>query len=198
MKAVKEVLRKVAIQLQSEGVVWGLGGSCMLSAYDLAEHPNDIDIMVAERDADRTHRVLSVLGESRVLPAKPSYCTKQFRQYIIDGMQVETMAAFGIHHTEGNYLLDIQRENITGSLDVQGVPVPLTSLEDWYVIYMLMAGRIEKAECIERYWSEHGIAVPHLLQAAARKPLPEQILARLRLAIDKDERLANVFRDQTR
>ena len=56
-----EVLKRIALLLNQEGIVWELGGSLMLKQKGLVEVANDIDLLIAESDVERAHELLSTL-----------------------------------------------------------------------------------------------------------------------------------------
>ncbi|MGV8984445.1 hypothetical protein [Clostridium sp.] len=58
---------------------------------------------------------------------------------------------------------------------INGVNIPLTSLEDWYVIYQLIPKREIKVAMIENYLLLNGVKMPTLLERALRGDLPKKV-----------------------
>lgn len=168
------VLRCVAQIWNKAGIVWGLGGSGMLYHYGLADRVRDIDLLVAGSDMEEACRVLASMGEMRELPYKLPFCSKWFRNVGIGNADVDVIGIFRYKHGNGIYEWDLAPENITGFHIEDDVRIPLTSLEDWYVMYLLM-GRTERSAAIERHLQEKGIGHPELLQAALVRNVPEEV-----------------------
>lgn len=91
------------------------------------------------------------------------------------------MGLFGVRHAEGVYKLDWRQEQAERIVVEDGVPIPLTALEDWYVMYSLMPKREEKTTMIEQYWQANGMTRPDLLNKALQRELPESLRRKLRL-----------------
>ncbi len=178
----KEALLRVADVLNRNTVDWGLGGSSMLWFHGLADRPHDIDLLVAERDAPRAHELLSRLGTNEAVAPKEPFCTKHFTHYAILGTEVEVIGLFGIRHAEGVYRLDWRRDENTRVERLKDVGIPLTPLEDWFVLYLLMPGRSGKADLIEACLKRQGIRRDRL-EAALRQPLPAEVRARVLAAM---------------
>jgi hypothetical protein len=62
---------------------------------------------------------------------------------------------------------------------VEGVTIPFSSLEDWYVVYQLMPGREPKVKLIEDHIRSSGIADEVLLERALSAELPADVRARI-------------------
>lgn len=182
----KDALLRIAEVLNSNAVDWGLGGSSMLWFHGLIDCPNDIDLLVAEHDALRTHELLSPLGMYEELQPKEPFCTKYFTHYTIFGAEVDVIGLLGIRHAEGVYRLDWRRDADTRVEQLEGVSVPLTPLEDWFVLYLLMPGRGGKADLIEACLKRQGIRRDRL-EAALWQPLPAEVRARVLAAMTEAE-----------
>ncbi|NEN87226.1 hypothetical protein [Paenibacillus elgii] len=178
----KEALLRIAEILNSNAVDWGLGGSSMLWFHGLVDRPNDIDLLVAEHDALRAHELLSQLGTYEALQPKEPFCTKYFAHYTILGTEVDVMGLLSIRHAESVYRLDWHADTNTQVEPLEGVSIPLTPLEDWFVLYLLMPGRGGKADLIEGHLKRQGIRRDRL-EAALQQPLPAEVRARVLAAM---------------
>jgi [ribosomal protein S18]-alanine N-acetyltransferase len=174
------VLRTIAKLLNKNNVSWGLGGSAMLAYYGLLSAARDLDLLVSAEDAEKAHQLLASLGESRSLPPKEPFCTEHFYHYVIQDTEIDLMGLFGVRHAEGVYKLDWRQEQAERIVVEDGVPIPLTALEDWYVMYSLMPKREEKTTMIEQYWQANGMTRPDLLNKALQRELPESLRRKLR------------------
>ncbi|MCX6086351.1 MAG: hypothetical protein NTW63_01165, partial [Caldiserica bacterium] len=63
---------------------------------------------------------------------------------------------------------------------VKGVTIPLTSLEDWYVLYQLMPDREPKVKLIEDHLLGGGCIDLSVLDRALARALPPHVRARTR------------------
>ncbi|WP_159881941.1 nucleotidyltransferase family protein [Paenibacillus puerhi] len=174
-----EALRLIAAHLNEAKLEWALGGSALLAWHGLTESVNDLDLLVSVRDAAQAHEVLKALGTSSVMAPKEPYCTAYYTRYSIAGTGVDMMGLFSIRHDEGVYRLDWRADEQGEAVRIpvgqagEAVEVPLSSLEDWYVLYRLLPGRSDKAELIERYWQKSGGPKPERLRPALARELPD-------------------------
>lgn len=49
---------------------------------------------------------------------------------------------------------------------------PLASLEDWYLLYSLIPGKMERADGIEEYWKQSTRPDPERLRQVLERQLP--------------------------
>lgn len=176
-----EALNRVAGVLNEHRIEWGLGGSSLLAVYGLAERPNDIDLLVASNDAGRAHDLLRQQGSCEALAPKEPYCTAYFYHYTIGGTDVDLIGLFGIRHESGTYRLDWRRNEDDARISLPEVshPIPLTPLEEWFVLYLLIPGKSCKSDLIERHWLQDGGLRPHLLRQALARELPAPVRGRI-------------------
>lgn len=175
-----DTLVTIARALNQAGVHWGIGASVLLYYRGLADHPRDIDIMIGEADVDTVASVLDSLGTaSSGDPARSLYATSRFLEYTVDGTDVDVMAGFAIKHASGTYVFPFDDSSVAMRKQVDGVTIPFTALEDWYVLYQLMPGREAKVQLIEeRMWGDGTIDTALLRQALSRE-LPPVIRRRI-------------------
>ncbi|KZE79677.1 hypothetical protein AV654_15375 [Paenibacillus elgii] len=92
------------------------------------------------------------------------------------------MGLLSIRHAESVYRLDWHADTNTRVEPLEGVSIPLTPLEDWFVLYLLMPGRGGKADLIEGHLKRRGVRRDRL-EAALRQPLPAEVRARVLAAM---------------
>lgn len=168
-------LSYLAEKLNDERVVWGVGASILLNHYGLIEKPNDIDILVELKDIEKVDIMLKSIGEKKVREKTDRYSTEYFYEYIVNGFDVDVMAGLSINHDSGIFKYIFDQSSITENQKYNGVNIPLTSLEDWYVIYQLIPDREVKVKKIENYLSLNGVKNPSLLERALRGDLPKRV-----------------------
>jgi hypothetical protein len=88
------------------------------------------------------------------------------------------MAGLTVNHSEGVYNHLFNKDSITMHKVVDGIEIPYSSLEEWYVIYQLLPGREGKVQLIEDYFIKHGIGNPNLLKRVLKGQLPREVIER--------------------
>jgi hypothetical protein len=184
-----DTLSYIGEKLNNAGILWAVGASIVLNHYGLVDKPNDIDILVDINDIKRADEIINELGSKKPLEKGESalYSTKYFYEYIVNGIDVDIMAGFAINFNEGTYEYSFDKEAVTNAKKTNGVEIPLTSLEDWYVLYQLMPNREKKVSIIEEYLLVNGIKEPHLINRALSKELPNNIRERIELLISSQK-----------
>lgn len=175
-----KTLSLIAERLNNEKIVWGLGGSLLLNFYKITDNPNDIDILVDEANTIRANELLSSIGNSKVAISYKPFCTTHFSKYSINDIGLDVMAGFAIEHYRGVYKLSLHKESIVVHKKINGLDIPLSSLEDWYILYWLIPNKQEKAILIENYLRINGLKYPLLLEEALKQPLPLEVKERVR------------------
>lgn len=178
-----DVLSYVGKQLNNAAVLWGVGASIVLNQYGLVSNPNDIDILVDLKDIEKVDEILKGLGNKRPIEETSIYSTKYFYEYIVNGIDVDVMAGFAINFDENIYEYIFDNKSITNVKIINGVEIPLTSLEDWYILYQLMPNRDNKVNIIEKYLLSNGIKDISLIHRALSKNLPDKVRERTELLL---------------
>lgn len=173
-----DTLSCIAKELNEEKVLWAVGASVVLNHYGLVDKSNDIDILVDIKDINKVDAILKNLGERKIKEENNDYSTEYFYEYVIDGIDVDVMARFIIKYDGGEYEYTFDEKSIADMKVINDINVPLTSLEDWYVLYQVMQGREYKVNIIEKYLSKNGIKNVGLLNRAIDKNLPLDIKER--------------------
>ena len=174
-----EVLVNIGKKFNDEQIIWGVGGSIMLNHYGLAENPRDIDLVIALEDVERAEAILSKLGKKLNRIPDSLYKTDYFLEYVIHGADVDIMAGLNIIHETGIYNFPFDAQSVTKVMYMNGVRIPLTSLEDWYVIYQLLRNREAKVEKIEKYLLSSRSIHADLLERSLTCNLPKHVKHRV-------------------
>ncbi|MDF1508965.1 hypothetical protein PZE06_12370 [Robertmurraya sp. DFI.2.37] len=161
-------------------ITWGLGGSLLLSFYNLEDNPNDIDILVEENSTYKLNQMLSTIGQRKEAVSTDPFRTTSFSKYLIENMDVDVMGGFAIQHHEGIYKMAFNSLSIVDSKTINGVSIPLCSLEDWYILYWLIPNKQNKALLIEEFLKNSGVKHPQILKQALKQPLPFEIKERVK------------------
>ncbi|QUH24665.1 hypothetical protein [Serpentinicella alkaliphila] len=175
----KGALIKIAKELNEKQILWALGGSLVLKHYNLVGAPKDIDIFVHEKDLDSVIKVMETMGENTEVLGKGLYTTKYFYKYVVNNVNVDIMSGFGIRHEAGIFNYNFDETSIVDRIKYREVNIPLTSLEDWFVIYQLIPNRDEKVELIEQYFNSVGNVNKNVLGNYLEYNLPSKVKERI-------------------
>lgn len=178
-------LSYIAEKLNEEGVVWGVGASILLHHYGLIDKPNDIDILVDLKDIEKADAILKSIGEKKKWEKTASYSTKYFYEYVVNGFDVDVMSGLKINHSKGIFEYTFDNNSISKLKCINAVAIPLTSLEDWYVIYQLIPNREAKVRLIENYLLLNGISNPTLLEKSLGGCLPKHIRTKIQEILER-------------
>ena len=172
-------LSYIGEKLNNSNVQWGVGASILLNHYGIIDKPNDIDILIDIKDIEKADEILKSIGEKKIWEKSEAYSTKYFYEYIVNGFDIDVMSGLAIKHDKGVYRYIFDNSSVSEFKKIKGVSIPLTSLEDWYVIYQLIPSRESKVNMIEEYLLSNGIQKPALLQRALRNDLPIEVRYRV-------------------
>lgn len=168
-------LSQIAEKLNKEGIVWGVGASLLLNHYGLIDHPNDIDILVSVADIQKADKVLSIMGEKKIRDKVDTYSTRYFYEYTINEFDVDVMAGLRINYDKGVFEYIFDKKSVVNTKEVGEISIPLTSLEDWYIIYQIIPGRESKVKIIESYLLSKGVKNPKLFERALESNIPNKV-----------------------
>jgi len=174
-------------KLNSENVIWGVGGSVMLSFYGLADKPKDIDIVVSLDSIKNAIEILDEIGERKEVKKNSDFSTRHFYKYRVDGADLDVMSGFMLNTKRGIFEYHFDEFSIAERKEVEGVSIPLCALEDWFVLYNLMPGRLERVKAIEEYLIKNGINNMGFLHKAIDGDIPINIIERIKTLIDPIE-----------
>lgn len=169
---VLKTLQIIAKDLNRENIVWGLGASMLLNQYGLEDAPRDIDLLIDIKDHIRANQLFLKWGEQKEVEESPIYATEDFNRYVVKGVRIDVMAGFQIRHQNGVYRYPFDNRSITRVKSLEGIKIPLTALEDWYILYQLLPNRNEKVARIERHLKTEGINHRFLLERGLKQNLP--------------------------
>lgn len=174
-----KILTYVSQKINETGILWCIGGSILLYLNNIIKNPRDIDILVNEDDAPRLHQLLLPLGEYKSLPSKEPYLTKYFYNHKINDIEVDIIGGFKIKHSDGIYDFILDKDSISIYEYIDDTKLPLSTLEDWYVLYQLIPDREEKVSLLERHFLNYGLERPQILKKALTKELPLSVRKRI-------------------
>lgn len=172
-------LSYIGEKLNNSNIVWGVGASILLNQFGFIDKPNDIDIFIDIKDIEKADEILKSIGEKKQREKTATYSTKYFYEYTIKGIDVDVMAGFAVNHTNGVFEYKFDNNSISEFKTINGVDIPFTSLEDWYVIYQLIPNREPKVNMIEKYLLSNGVKKHFLLERALEGCLPVEVRTKI-------------------
>lgn len=175
-----DTLARIGKELNNRNVTWGVGGSLLLHFYGLVDDPNDIDILVAEEDIEQISEVFKSLAVENEVVSKEPFRTRHFSKYTANSVDFDVMGGFAIGHSEGIYELDFGKDSVVWLQEINGVRIPLCSLEDWFVLYWLIPGKQAKVELLEAYFHLNGLTNSSIFEKALKQPLPSELQDRIK------------------
>lgn len=132
------VLSKVAKSFNEADITWAVGASLLLYFQGGTEDFHDIDIVVSEEDALRMRSVLLKLGQEQETNSDKNFRSKYFWKFQVDEVEIDVMGGLVIIKEGKEYYCPLLVEEITGTVMVNGVSIPLHSIERWRYFYELM------------------------------------------------------------
>jgi len=150
-------LAKVGKRLNMASVEWAVGASALLYLEGVTADFHDFDLIVAPDSMETTLDVFNRLG-ARLLPAQspnPVYASARFVEFTLDNVDFDLLCDYTLRRNEDLYRYPFPGDRAIRAVTVQGVPVPLCPLADWFVLYQLMPGGVKKATLIAHHLKTH-------------------------------------------
>lgn len=168
-------LSYIGKRLNEADITWAVGGSILLNKFGFIDKPKDIDIFISIDDIEKADEILKSIGEKKEWKNDSTYSTKYFYEYIVNEVDVDVMSGLAMNHSNGTFRYIFDKNSISDFKIINGVNIPFTSLEDWYVIYQLIPNREVKVEMIEKYILLKGIRQSFLLERSLQGSLPTSV-----------------------
>ena len=180
----KELLM-ICQNLNQAAVRYAVAFSYVLKHHGIVDKVNDLDIIVYEEDVEKAKTVLSKLGT----PSSEIKLSDQFSSYLVqykvNKTNVELISGLKINFGRGNYQMIFDEKSVQKRINKEGVTIPLLSLEDLYVIYMLIKGKEETANKVEAYLKQKGVKDKDLLLRCLSQELPLNVINRAYVLFNK-------------
>lgn len=182
-----EDLYYIADKLNENDIRWVIGSSVLLYFHGIIDRPNDIDIIIDKEDIIKVKKIFDEIGIEENKENKEPFLTEYFYTYLVKDTYVDVMCNFALRHDYGIYKFVLDKEAIVENKKVNETVLPLSSLEDWYVLYQLIPGRESKVKMIEDYLKENGVKDFSLLKRALKQELPMKVVEKIKLIYDVKE-----------
>lgn len=180
MYELQKTLIKIAKLFNEQNILWNVGGSMLLAHYGLHQNPHDIDIIVAEKDAEKASIVLDNLGGKMQTPKSDIFISSFFQKHEIDTVEVDLIAGYKIKHSQGLYEYIPVFESTENQ---SGEDIVYACLEDWYILYQLMPKGKNKVDIIEEYFKKEKKADGNRVETLTQGCLPVEVIKRTDLSV---------------
>lgn len=151
-----KLISQIAQAFKTNHIHWAVGGSKLLAYYNITSQVNDLDLIVDIEDHQKVCDILSSIGKPLEIPENKEYLTERFSRFIIQGIEIDLMSEFRIKYPSGIFEYKLLDHPLVKS-DSTNHFIPLCSLEQWYLVYLLLNGRQEKVVMMESYFQSNGL-----------------------------------------
>lgn len=145
---------KVAKILNENNITWAVGASLLLYFKEITNKFNDIDLMVAEKDIEKTKTIFLSLGKEYPKNPNLQYKSKCFLEFNVDGIDFDIISGFVIVNNNCDHYFPLEKNSIAEYFCLENTSIPLQSVNDWLTYYTLM-NRKEKVEMIKNYLNKN-------------------------------------------
>lgn len=146
----ESTIYRLSKKLNESNITWGVGGSTLLEYYGLYTQPDDLDVWIHPKDIKKAKRLFKDFKHIKTniyLPDK-----YHFKIQFLD-IEVDFVACFMVKPNQHEFSFFISPNNLK-YIKMQDGTIPLTFLEDWYIIYKLLK-REDKSRIIEDYFKKN-------------------------------------------
>jgi hypothetical protein len=177
----------IAAIFSEKRFTWGLGGSLVLKRYGITDSVKDIDILIVPEEYSEAEKQLAAMGTKIPVQPHKKFKSQKYSKYVIKGFEVDLISDFQIVTELGLYSYPFDTHSITKRDYFAQGSVNYTSVEDWYVLYLLMERSEDKKklEAITNYFRINKITHKDLLRRSLKAaPKRIKLLAMTELNID--------------
>lgn len=177
MKSIEHTLYELARRLNSNQIHWSLGGSLMLKLRGIPMDVHDIDILVHAADFDLCCELLSQSSTELNVYESDVFKTKLYRKFKWNETEIDCMGGMSVQLP--SMLFEYQFDHKDVDIIQDEHTIPLSYMEDWYLLYLLMPNRVSKLKCLESYFNQHSVNQERIHKLLSFH-LPEQTIQTLK------------------
>ena len=160
----------LAKEFNKHNITWGLGASSLLNYHGLVDTVNDLDILVIPVDIEKVEKILLKIGKKEISAPSEFYSNEYFGEFVIDGVNIDVMSRMTIKNHGVTYIYPFDEKSVVDQWVMEGVSVPMTSLEEWYILYHMIPNKEKKVKLLDEYFSNHEVKNPDLIKRADNLP----------------------------
>lgn len=136
----KEVFLSLIERFNEKGVNWAIGCSMDLFLRGVVDDFHDLDLIVDGESVKEVKNIMSELGAKLIATGGNGYCESDvYLHYQLGRVDVDVISGFRVMTFGTSYYYKYNKEEID-VIQVEGISIPLISLEAMYVLYFMMEG----------------------------------------------------------
>ena len=166
----RQVLMHLAKEFSKHNITWGLGASSLLNYHGLVDIVNDLDILVIPDDIEKVENILFKIGKKEISAPSEVYSNEYFGEFVIDEVNIHVMSRMTITNHGVTYVYPFDEKSIVDYWMMEDVRIPMTSLEEWYILYHMIPNKEKKVKLLDEYFSNHEVKNPDLIKRADNLP----------------------------
>ncbi len=151
-----DVLRQIHARLRGCRIPWAITGSLGLALQGMPVEIHDIDLQTDRAGAYEIERHLAEFVVRQICFSRAETIRSHFGALQIDGIQVEIMGNIQKRLDGGGWEEPVDLVPITRMVDIEGMQVPVLSLEYECEAYAKL-GRADRADEIRRWLVNHPV-----------------------------------------
>ncbi|MBI9011318.1 MAG: hypothetical protein JEZ08_03745 [Clostridiales bacterium] len=184
-KVLEDVLKTIATLFNEAELNWAVGASLVLYHNGIVDKVNDIDIVIEGKDVKKAEELLLTLGTKQFTKEIPTYSNEYFGEFDINGVEIDMMSEMVINNHNCSYPYPFDQKSVVSHMALSGVNIPVSSLEEWFILYQMIPNKEVKVDLLNTYFKNHDILYPELLKRGLDADLPEHIKESINRLLDK-------------
>lgn len=166
----KQVFLSIADFFSRKEVKWAIGCSMNLFFRGVVDDFHDIDLIVDINSVGRVKEVMDELGGELMASGGNGCCESDvYLHYQVGKVDIDIISGFRLITFGSSYCYKYDEEEID-TLRVEGLSIPLISMEAMYVLYFMMEGwqpkRKFKRMLVEEFLKENHLTHKEVLEKA--------------------------------
>ena len=155
----REVFFRIIKHFSEREVGWAVGCSMNLFLRGVVDDFHDLDLIVDIKSVDEVKKTMDELGAKLIATGGNGYCESDiYLHYQLGRVDVDVISGFRVLTFGTSYYYEFAQDEID-VIEVEGISIPLISLEAMYVLYFMMEGwqprRKFKRLLIEEYFKQN-------------------------------------------
>lgn len=173
--SLENVLKTIATLFNEAELDWAVGASLVLYHNGIVDNVNDIDIVIEGKDVKKAEALLLTHGTKQFTEKIPTYSNGYFGEFAINGVEIDMMSEMVINNYDCSYLYPFDKKSVVSHMMLEGINVPVSSLEEWFILYQMIPKKEIKVELLKGYFESHNALYPELLKCGLDADLPNHI-----------------------
>lgn len=136
----KECFLMLFEELLKEEIGWGVACSMNLFLRGIVDDFHDLDLIVDIKDINKIKKIMKRNGAKLVATGGNGYCESEtYLHYQLGRTDIDVISGFQILTFGTNYIYNFNSKELD-YVKIDGIKVPLISIEALYILYYMMEG----------------------------------------------------------